>query len=75
VNKQYRLINEVIHGASGRYPWMTVLDWNAYSRTRPSWFASDRIHLSAVGAVQLATFIHRELKYLGLTGLPPRLRR
>jgi len=26
VNKQYRLINEVIHGASARYDWMTVLD-------------------------------------------------
>jgi len=32
VNKQYRLINEVIHGASARYDWMTVLDWNSYSR-------------------------------------------
>ncbi|HYQ10684.1 MAG TPA: hypothetical protein VEP92_05905 [Gaiellaceae bacterium] len=32
MNKQYRLINEVIHGASARYDWMTVLDWNSYSR-------------------------------------------
>ncbi|MFL5959023.1 MAG: hypothetical protein ACJ75G_01970 [Gaiellaceae bacterium] len=71
VNQQYRLVNEVIHGASARFPWMTVLDWNAYSRNRPSWFATDGIHLSALGGVQLARFIHGELKLLGLTG-PPR---
>ena len=68
VNKQYRLINEVIHGASGRFHWMTVLDWNSYSRSHSSWFASDSIHLSAAGAVQLAIFVHRGLKHLGLTG-------
>ena len=68
VNKQYRLINEVIHGASGRFHWMTVLDWNSYSRSHSSWFASDSIHLSAAGAVQLAVFVHRGLKHLGLTG-------
>jgi hypothetical protein len=71
VNKQYRLINEVIDGASARFPWMTVLDWNSYSRNHASWFASDRIHLSADGAVQLAVFVHRALKQLGLTGRLP----
>ena len=71
VNKQYRLINDVIHGASARYDWMTVLDWNAYSRNRASWFATDGVHLSALGGVQLATFIHRGLKQLGLTGPIP----
>ncbi len=68
VNKQYRLINEVIHGASARFGWMTVLDWNSYSRSHPSWFESDNIHLSAAGAVQLAVFVHRGLQRLGLTG-------
>jgi hypothetical protein len=71
VNEQYRLINEVIHGASARFPWMTVLDWNSYSRNRPTWFATDSIHLSALGGVELATFLHRSLKQLGLTGPLP----
>jgi hypothetical protein len=71
VNKQYRLINEVIHGASARYRWMTVLDWNGYSRNHPAWFATDKIHLSGLGAVQLAIFIHRGLKQLDLTGPLP----
>ena len=34
-NKPYRPINEVIHGASARHPWMTVLDWNGYPRNVP----------------------------------------
>ena len=71
VNKQYRLINEVIHGASARYRWMTVLDWNSYAHNHPSWFASDGIHLSAAGGVQLAIYIHRWLKWMGLTGRLP----
>jgi hypothetical protein len=72
INQQYLLINEVIHGASARWRGlMTVLDWNNYSRDHPSWFAMDDIHLSALGGVQLATYIHRSLKRLGLTGPPP----
>jgi hypothetical protein len=72
VNKQYRLINEVIHGASARFRGlMTVLDWNSYSRNRLAWFATDGIHLSTLGGVQLAIYIHRTLKRLGLTGSPP----
>jgi hypothetical protein len=71
VNKQYRLINEVIHGASARYRWMTVLDWNSYARKRPLWFATDGIHLSTLGGVHLAMFIHRSLKQMGLTGRLP----
>jgi hypothetical protein len=72
VNKQYRLINEVIHGASARFRGlMTVLDWNSYSRNRPAWFATDDVHLSALGGVQLAIYIHQTLKRLGLTGPPP----
>jgi hypothetical protein len=70
VEPQFRLINEVIHGASARFPWMTVLDWNGYARDRPSWFASDGIHLSALGGVRLASFIHRSLKQMRLTGPP-----
>jgi len=72
VNKQYLLINQVIHGASARWRGlMTVLDWNSYSRNRPTWFATDHIHLSALGGVQLAIYIHRTLEQMGLTGPPP----
>jgi hypothetical protein len=72
VNKQYLLINQVIHGASARWRGlMTVLDWNGYSRRHAGWFATDGIHLSALGGVQLAVYIHRTLKRMGLTGPAP----
>jgi len=72
INEQYLLINQVIHGASARWRGlMTVLDWNSYSRGHASWFATDDIHLSALGGVQLAIYIHRTLKQLGLAGPPP----
>ena len=71
VYKQYALVNEVIHGASARFPWMTVLDWNAYSHGHASWFASDGVHLSDAGAVQFAVFLHRALQQLHLTGHVP----
>jgi lysophospholipase L1-like esterase len=71
VNKQYELINEVIHGASARFRWMKVVDWNAYARNRPLWFATDGIHLSAQGGVQLAILIHRTLQQMGLAGRLP----
>jgi hypothetical protein len=37
-----------------------VADWNAYSAGRP-WFAGDGLHLSATGAMGLATLLRREL--------------
>lgn len=72
VYKQYALVNEVIHGASARFPWMTVLDWNGYSHGHASWFASDGVHFTDEGAVQFAIYLHRELKSLHLTGPAPR---
>jgi hypothetical protein len=68
VSGQYVATNQVIVGASRRFPWMTVLNWNGYSRGRTSWFASDGIHFTAAGAVQLATYLHRALKRRHLTG-------
>ena len=69
VNKQYADINKAIYAARQRWrPLMTVLDWNHYSSTHRSWYASDGIHLSGAGAVGLATYLHRWLKRLGLTG-------
>jgi lysophospholipase L1-like esterase len=50
---------------------MTILDWNHYSASHPSWYASDGIHMTGTGAVAYATYLHRELKKLGLTGPKP----
>jgi hypothetical protein len=64
----YMAINEEIRAAARTRPWMSVADWNRYSRSHGDWFQSDGIHLEAAGADALAVFIHRTLVRLHLTG-------
>lgn len=72
-NKQYADINHAIYAERQKWgPTMTVLDWNHYSGSHHSWYASDGIHMTATGAVAFATYLHRSLKKLGLTGPKPR---
>ena len=69
LNKQYADINEAIYAAERKWrSGMTVLDWNHYSSAHTSWYAADGIHLSGVGAIAFATYLHRSLRRLGLTG-------
>jgi len=69
VNKQYVDINHAIFAEAKKWgPTMTVLDWNHYSAPHASWYASDGIHMSGTGAIAFATYLHRSLKKLGLTG-------
>lgn len=64
---QYGVTNSVIRGAGHRYPYMTVVNWGAYSGPHPEWF-TDGIHFTGSGAVQFGIYIHRTLKRYGLTG-------
>lgn len=66
--KQYSDINEAIYAAAKKWPIMTVLDWNHYSAPHTSWFSGDGIHMTGTGAIAYATYLHRSLKKLGLTG-------
>jgi hypothetical protein len=69
VTSQYVDINHAIYAEQQKWgPTMTVLDWNHYSAHHHSWYASDGIHLTGVGATAFATFLHRSLERLGLTG-------
>jgi hypothetical protein len=69
VSRQYVDINHAIYAQEQRWrPTMTVLDWNHYSASHPSWYESDGIHLTGVGATAFGTYLHRSLKRLGLTG-------
>ncbi len=68
---QYVDINHAIYAAKQKWPIMTVLDWNRYSAVHSSWFAGDGIHMTGSGAVAYATYLHRSLKRLGLTGPAP----
>lgn len=71
-SKQYADIDHAIYAAGQKWrPLLTVLDWNHYSNPHHSWYASDGIHLSGTGAIAFATYVHRSLKRLGLTGPLP----
>jgi hypothetical protein len=64
---QYRTTNSVIRVAAHRWPFMTVVNWGAYSAPHNEWF-TDGIHFTSSGAVQFATYLHRTLRSYGLTG-------
>ena len=71
-SKQYVDTNHAIYAEEQKWrSTMTVLDWNHYAGPHPSWFAPDGIHLSGIGAVGFATYVHRALQKLGLTGPKP----
>ena len=72
VSKQYLDIDHAIFAAERKWHLtMTVLDWNHYSAPHTSWYAGDGIHMSGAGAIAFATYLHRSLKRLGLTGPTP----
>jgi hypothetical protein len=72
ISRQYTDINHAIYAAGQKWrPLMTVLDWNHYSASHSSWYAADGVHMSGTGAVALATYLHRSLQQLGLTGPKP----
>jgi len=50
--------------ASGRYPEIVIADWDGYSDGRASWFASDGLHLTALGARRAAIYIASTLAHL-----------
>lgn len=73
VYKQYVDIDHAIYAAATKWKSiMTVLDWNHYSAPHHAWYASDGIHMSGTGAVAFATYIHRWLRWFGLTGPVPK---
>jgi hypothetical protein len=73
VTKQYVDTNHAIYAEQQKWgPTMTVLDWNHYSGSHSSWYASDGIHMTGTGAIAFATYLHSQLKKLGLTGPKPK---
>ncbi len=58
---QYVQMNDALALAVKPYPQVTIVDWQADSLNRYSWFQSDAIHLVASGAVAIAQLIHNAL--------------
>ncbi len=63
----YLTMNADIEAAAQQSPMMSVVDWNVYSRSHPSWFQADGLHLQVAGAAAMATLIHSALLSSGVT--------
>jgi hypothetical protein len=68
--QSYASMNDMIRDAARRHPEMTVVDWNAVSRSRPDWFQPDDIHLTAAGAEGMAGLVNDTLVELGVAPKP-----
>lgn len=68
--QSYLTMNDMIRAAATRYPELTVVDWNAYSRSHPDWFQPDGLHLGWQGAQAMATLLHTTLVKLGIVTEP-----
>jgi hypothetical protein len=62
----YLTMNDDLRAAAATHPELTVVDWNAYSRSHPDWFQSDGLHLIGAGVVAFGTFLHNSLVDLGI---------
>ncbi len=61
VHASYVPMNADIRTLAHSNPCLTVVDWNRYSRSHPTWFASDGLHLSPAGAAAMARLLHKTL--------------
>jgi hypothetical protein len=66
-------MNDDLQAAAKRHPELSIVDWNVYSRSHPSWFQADGLHLLRAGAEAMATLIHKTLLADGVALPPPRV--
>ena len=62
----YGMFNSTVRDriATGTYPEVTLLDWNAYSGSAPRWFRVDGIHSKLSGAISLGEYLSDALAAL-----------
>jgi hypothetical protein len=58
--------NAVLRQRATVYPTLHVADWDGYSALQPQWFASDGIHITPTGTIELGKFIRGQLDALPL---------
>jgi len=59
-------MNQTLREFASTDAQLTLVDWNAYSRSHPAWFDSDGVHLTPAGAQAMATLVHRRLVAMGI---------
>ena len=67
----YLAMNGVLRSAAARDAELTVVDWNRYSRSHPTWFDDDGLHLTPSGADAMARLLHHTFSRLRLTRARP----
>ena len=72
-HRGYVNMNSDILAAAAGHPELSVIDWNAYSRTHDDWFQPDGLHLLGPGSEAMATLIHQRLLNDGIAVKPVRL--
>ncbi len=65
----YTASNAALDAATGRWPTLSVLDWEAASNNseRARWFNSDGVHLTATGQAEFALWLRSEILELAPT--------
>ena len=59
VRHPYVDMNNMLRAVERRYPQVTLVDWNMYSRSHPDWFQNDGEHLVEAGGLAMATLVHK----------------
>jgi hypothetical protein len=59
-------MNQTLREIASTDAQLTLVDWNAYSRSHPGWFDSDGVHLSPAGGDAMAALVHERLVAMGI---------
>jgi hypothetical protein len=62
----YVSMNQTLRGIAGLDSYLTLVDWNTYSRSHPDWFDADGLHLTPAGGQAMATLVHSRLVAMGI---------
>jgi hypothetical protein len=72
--QDYVVMNDQLREAATKHPELTLADWNLYSRSHPTWFQSDGLHLTGEGAAGMATLIRQTLATFDIPPQPVAIR-
>jgi hypothetical protein len=70
---QYGRMNSILRAesASGQWPHLVLLGYDAFTRDHPDWFIPDGIHLTKDGATNLADWLSSVIRYDRTPALRP----
>jgi hypothetical protein len=73
VRHPYLTMNDAIRAEAAKRADVAVIDWNVYSRSHPTWFQDDGLHLTSSGAMAMAGLVNKQLLAAGIAVPAPRV--